>query len=167
MTTKQNLTFIPQTIASPNLPTPTQEYKFSNQNDLTKVLRLFFEQVTNAVNYSLSFVSISPSYTIFPYNSSGMTYQQDSFNRINASGNVIIGLPYGTRDGGQISVWVCNISSGNITVTLASSIVIPASCSFFSNGVTIASGKKARLLLQYDAIHNGGQWEIVNFINGY
>ena len=89
----------------------------------------------------------------------------DIIYRVILTGNLTINLPTGPQDGDRVKLWLT--ASGAIrTVSLNSSIIIPTS-SVLTFPVTIANGKKARLTLEYDATLNGGQWEVVTFVNGY
>ncbi len=81
------------------------------------------------------------------------------------TGNVTIALPTNPSDGASINLWL-TASGANRTVTLNAGIVIPIS-SVYTSPITITSGKKARYKLQYDSTLNGGQWELVSFVNGY
>jgi hypothetical protein len=85
--------------------------------------------------------------------------------RILATGNLTLAPPTGKIDGAECTVWIT--ASGRArTVALGSSIVVPTSTSF-SFPVTIPGGKKARFVLQYDAVLNGGQWELAGFASGF
>lgn len=68
-------------------------------------------------------------------------------------------------DGDRIRLWLV-ASGADRVVTLNAGIKIPGS-SVFTSPVTISSGQKAKLLLEYDASLNGGQWELTSFINGF
>lgn len=85
--------------------------------------------------------------------------------RILATGDITFAKPTGTVDGANIEIWV-TASGADRNISFLSDIVVPTS-STFTSPKTIASGKKAKILLQYDATLNGGQWEITSFINGY
>ncbi len=85
--------------------------------------------------------------------------------RILATGNLTLAAPTGKIDGAECTVWIT--ASGRArTVALDSSIVMPTSSSV-SFPVTIPGGKKARFVLQYDAVLNGGQWELAGFTSGF
>jgi hypothetical protein len=53
-------------------------------------------------------------------------------------------------------------SGANMTVTLNSSIVVPTGSVLYTAPLTytIASGKKVKIGLRYDATLNSGQWEV-------
>jgi hypothetical protein len=81
------------------------------------------------------------------------------------TGDVTIAMPTNPTDGTSINLWL-TASSANRNVTLNAGIKIPTS-SVYTSPITIASGKKARYKLQYDSVLNGGQWELISFVNGY
>ncbi len=85
--------------------------------------------------------------------------------RVALTGNLVLAVPSSNADGARLRFWL-NASDGSYTLSLAAGIVVPASSSFASP-VTIAAGHKARVTLEYDAVQNGGQWELVSFVNGY
>jgi hypothetical protein len=85
--------------------------------------------------------------------------------RIVATGSVLLNKPSSTLDGSNVEIWLTSLG-GAYNVALTGSIVVPVSSSFTSPQ-TIPSGKKAKILLQYDAVLNGGQWELTTFISGY
>jgi hypothetical protein len=92
------------------------------------------------------------------------TASQELFRCI-LTGAVTIGSPTAPTDGARIGFW---LSASGITcnVGVTGSIVIPTSSSF-SSPYALAIGKKVKLLLEYDAVKNGGQWELTSFIPGY
>jgi hypothetical protein len=89
----------------------------------------------------------------------------NAFYRYTITGNMTLAEPSFGQDGHRIKLWVV-ASGADRVLTLNSLIKIPSS-SAFTSPVTILSGKKAKLLLEYDASLNGGQWELTSFINGY
>jgi hypothetical protein len=103
--------------------------------------------------------SITYAATITPASGANVTY------RVIMTGNLAINLPTGASDGDRIKLWL-TASGGAWTVTPNASYVIPTS-SVLTFPVTVASGKKAKLLFEYDGTLNGGQWEVTSFINGY
>jgi len=69
-------------------------------------------------------------------------------------------------DGSNVEWWVTNSSGTASSIAINSNFVIPTSSSF-SSPYSLAGGKKAKFLLQYDAIKNSGQWELTSFVPGY
>ena len=97
--------------------------------------------------------------TIAPVSAADVTY------RCVLTGAVTIGAPSGPTDGDSVVLWL-TASAGDRAATLGVGIVVPTS-SAFSGPLTITSGTKAKLLLEYDASLNGGQWELTDWSNGY
>ena len=89
----------------------------------------------------------------------------DIIYRVILTGNLTINLPTGPQDGDRIKFWLV-ASGADRAVNLNTAIKIPTS-SVLTFPVTITSGKKARLMLEYDATLNGGQWEVVTYVMGY
>lgn len=85
--------------------------------------------------------------------------------RIIATGNLTINVPSSQNDDVELQYWVTS-SGGAYTLSLASGIVIPSSSSFTSP-YTMTSGKKVKVMLQYDGTLNGGQWELTSLIGNY
>ena len=88
-----------------------------------------------------------------------------SLKRIIATGDLTIAVPTGGTDGANLELWI-TASGADRSLSLNAGIKVPTS-SVFTSPQTISSGKKAKLLLQYDATLNGGQWELTSFVNGY
>ena len=103
--------------------------------------------------------TIAYAATIAPVSKSNATY------RIILTGNLTLNLPTGGADGDRVKLWL-TASGADRVLTLNAGYKIPAS-SVFASPVIIPSGKKAKLLLEYDGTQNGGQWELTSFINGY
>jgi hypothetical protein len=76
-----------------------------------------------------------------------------------------LGIPSSHADGVQLRLWL-TASGASRNLSLAPGIVIPTSSSL-TFPVVISAGKKCRLVLEYDAVQNGGQWEVLSFVNGY
>jgi hypothetical protein len=87
-----------------------------------------------------------------------------SRNRIAATGNITLAQPSSPSDGMQTRYWIT--PSGAYTISMGTGIVIPTA-SAFSNPFTMTSGRKVKVMLEYDGTLNGGQWELTSFINGY
>lgn len=123
---------------------------------------LTISPTTGAVVASLKRTPVSVTYasTITPTISGALSIQ-----RIIATGDLTINIPTGGTDGANLELWI-TASGGDRQLTLKAGIKIPTS-SVFTSPQTISSGKKAKLLLQYDATLNGGQWELTSFVNGY
>ena len=85
--------------------------------------------------------------------------------RIIATGNITIAVPTSGADGAQLVYWVTS-SGGSYTLTLATGIVIPTS-SAYTNPYTMTSGKKVKVMLEYDGTLNGGQWELTSLVGNY
>jgi len=81
------------------------------------------------------------------------------------TGNTTIAAPTSPVDGARLTFWL-TASGADRTVNLNAAIKIPSS-SVLTFPVTITSGKKARLTLEYDGTLNGGQWEVVTYVMGY
>ena len=105
-------------------------------------------------------ITVTYSSTITPTISGALSIQ-----RIIATGDLTINIPTGGTDGANLELWI-TASGADRQLTLNAGIKIPTS-SVFTSPQVISSGKKAKLLLQYDATLNGGQWELTSFINGY
>jgi len=90
---------------------------------------------------------------------------QNTHSRIIATGDVILAPPSSPADGVQLNIWV-TASGGARNLTLDAAIVVPTSSTFISPAI-IASGKKSKVILEYDATINGGQWELVNYLDGF
>jgi hypothetical protein len=84
--------------------------------------------------------------------------------RCTLTGNVTIAAPLNPTDGDRVKFWL--LASGGAWTLSLSGIVIPTTSSFTS-GVALTTGKKAKVMLEYDASLNGGQWELTSFINGF
>lgn len=85
--------------------------------------------------------------------------------RCTLAGDVTVAIPSSQADGAQLRLWF-TASGASRSLGLAAGFVVPSS-SALSFPVSIAAGAKARLLLEYDAVQNGGQWEVASFVNGY
>ena len=103
--------------------------------------------------------TIAYAATINPPSGDGLVY------RCVLGGPLTIGLPPASVDADRVKLWLI-AAAANYTVSLHPNIVLPASSSL-TFPVTINTGKKAKLLMEYDASLNGGQWELTSFINGY
>lgn len=120
--------------------------------------------------YATTAKSSSPS-TINPYVtvtfSSTLTVagSADLNYRCSLTGDVTIATPTSPADGAEVKFWL-TASGGARNITFAGGIVVPTSSSFTSP-FNLASGKKAKAMLQYDSVLNGGQWELTSFIPGY
>lgn len=122
-----------------------------------------------AWNATHTLVSVAPttitavSGTVTPASGPDVLY------RCTMTGNVILALPTGGSDGDRMRLWF-TASGTSYTLTFNGNIVFPTS-SALSNSVgtpyvaTISSNKKAKVLLEYDAVK--AQWELTSFINGY
>lgn len=105
-------------------------------------------------------VSITYAATITPVaNSSPSLY------RCILTGAVTVNPPAGGADGNVVILWL-TASGGARNISFAGAIVVPTSSSFTSP-YSLTSGKKAKILLQYDATLNGGQWELTSFVPGF
>ena len=81
------------------------------------------------------------------------------------TGNVTIALPTSPSDGDKVRFWL-TASGADRVVALNAAIKIPASSSLISAfPVTILSGEKAKLMLEYDATR--AKWELTSFINRF
>ena len=103
--------------------------------------------------------TIAYAATIAPASAGDVTY------RVILTGPLTLNLPTSGADGDRVKLWL-TASGADRVLTLNASYKIPSS-SILVSPVTITSGKKAKLLLEYDATLNGGQWEVTSFINGY
>lgn len=81
------------------------------------------------------------------------------------TGDMTLNDPSSPQDGDRVVFWL-TASGSDRDIDLDSSIIIPTS-SALTFPVTITSGKKARLVIEYDSTLNGGQWEVISFVNGY
>ncbi len=87
--------------------------------------------------------------------------------RVSMTSDYELPLPTGEySDGKRIEYWITNTDSTAHNLSLNGAIVLPTT-STMSWPATIESGKKAKLLLEYDSVLNGGQWELTTLINGY
>lgn len=116
-------------------------------------------QASGGSTPSTAFTTLTYASTLTIDSSSGSNF------RCALTGDVTIALPTNPTDGASINLWL-TASGANRNVTLDAGIVIPTS-SVYTNPITIANGKKARYKLQYDSVLNGGQWELISFVNGY
>lgn len=85
--------------------------------------------------------------------------------RLIMTGNVTINTPSSPQDGDRVKIWA-TASGANRTISLGAGFVIPSS-SVLTFPVTVNSGKKVKILFEYDATLNGGQWEVTSFVNGF
>lgn len=92
-------------------------------------------------------------------------YQHAQTIRWSLTANTILASPTNPTDGKKLELWFTS-SGTDATITFDTGIVIPTDSSF-AGALTIANGKKAKILLEYDGILNGGQWELSTLINGY
>lgn len=116
-------------------------------------------QASGGSTPSMAFTTLTYASTLTIDSSSGSNF------RCSLTGDVTIALPTNPTDGASINLWL-TASGANRNVTLNAGIVIPTS-SVYTSPITITSGKKARYKLQYDSVLNGGQWELISFVNGY
>lgn len=93
-------------------------------------------------------------------------YNNNLTYRCLVTGNIMIEPPSGAIDGARVKFWL--IASGNGTAWNLSmtGIKIPSS-SAITWPQAITSGTKTKVLLEYDSILNGGQWELTSFIQGF
>ena len=115
---------------------------------------------TAANNASINTTPNTVSYTA----NLALTSANNITYRCIISGNVNILSISSPHDGDRVRVWLT--ANANANVSIANTFVIPTSSTFTSPQV-ILSGKKAKLLFEYDAVKSGGQWELTSFINGY
>ena len=91
----------------------------------------------------------------------------NAFYRNTFTGSITIGVPTGATDGDRVRLWLtAGATTSTSTITLSGSIKIPSS-SGTTFPVSVNSGTKVKVLLEYDGILNGGQWELTALINGY
>ena len=105
-------------------------------------------------------ITITYALTITPVGSASVSVQ-----RCLLTGDVTINAPSSPADGNNVELWL-TASGGARNISFQASIVVP-SASSFSSPYNLSSGKKAKALLQYDAVQNGGQWELTSWIPGY
>ena len=106
---------------------------------------------------------IAPAYSTTAY-AATITPVANTQVRIIATGNIALALPTGGVDGARVKLWI-TASGSNVVVTLNASYVIPTDSTLTATLPTIVNGKKARLIVEYDATRS--KWEVIGFINGY
>jgi hypothetical protein len=91
---------------------------------------------------------------------------QKTNNRVALVGNMTIAPPSGNSDGALVYLWLTANGGGPYNVTLDPAIIVPSTSSFTSPQA-VGANVKVCFVFQYDAIRNGGQWELHQFIMGY
>jgi hypothetical protein len=148
-------------VAPPSLPVPPATYTLGFQNVLNSVVQQFGVRTANALN---SLLTATTPQTL-PY-SAVFTFPSDisATYRVNMSGNMTVNPSQTANDGDTIVLWLY-AGGSNRTVTLGN-IIIPDTITS-ANSLIIMSGKKAVYTMRYDAVLNGGQWELTAYQNGY
>jgi hypothetical protein len=85
--------------------------------------------------------------------------------RIQATGDLFLNTPTGTKDGSNIEAWLYSSNPTGISMSLSPSIVIPSNSSFTSPYVISGSNAKVKVLLQYDGLKT--QWELTSLIGRF
>lgn len=116
-------------------------------------------QITNGQPLTWAPTTVSYASTIT------LTGSTSAFYRTTLTGNANVAIPSGSSDGAKLYWWV-NASGGNYTLTLNAYFKIPISSSLTS-ALVIANGSKSKILFEYDASQNGGQWELTSYISGF
>lgn len=149
-------------LAPPVLPIPPDDYTPIFQSIVNSAIQQFGARTANAVNQTLNASTPQPlayGSVLTPVSGISVTY------RVNLSGDTTVKPPSAPEDGDEVNLWL-TAGNGSRTVTLDSSIVVPTTITG-ATPLTIAASKKAVYTLRYDGTLNNGQWELVNFQNGY
>lgn len=152
-------------LAPLSIPVAPATYTVVFQNIINSILQQFSARVITAVNYFLdqSTPQVLPYDAVLSFPSAALvTY------RVNLTGNIKLTPPQTADDGDTVVLW---LYAGNAlrTVTIGTkssgtpSIIVPTGIT----PTTIAANKKAVYTLRYDAVLNGGQWELAAYQNGY
>jgi len=120
-------------------------------------------KLAEVASYNMNPPSLACTTTTY---ASNITLVRNTNIRINATANLTLFQPSVGQDCDMVRVWVTNNALSSIVLTLALPIKIPAGAQF-TGTTTILPGVKARIGIQYDSVLNGGQWELINFTNGY
>ena len=149
-----------RSIAPPVLPLPPSDYSLTFQNLLNSALQQYCLRASNAVNSLIT--SSTPQALAY---SSVLTFTPAALvtYRVNLTGNVQVNPPQDASDGDTVILWV---SAGNAarTVSFGANLITPSTITV---SATITANKKAVYTLRYDAVLNGGQWELTAYQNGY
>ena len=119
-------------------------------------------KLAEVASYNMNPPSLACTTTAY---SSSITLNRNTNVRILATSDLTLNQPGSGSDCEMVRVWVTNVSGNTINLS-TNNIKIPAS-SQFTGTSTILSGVKVRIGIQYDNFKGGGQWELVNFTNGY
>jgi len=132
----------------------------------------------NAISASWASSSLSSSYAItssYDLNSSrlpiSLSYSSTmslantndvNIYRIQATGDLFLDTPTGTKDGSNIEVWVYGT---NISMSINPSFKVPTNSSYTNPYIISGSNAKVKVLLQYDGFKT--QWELTSLIGNY
>ena len=144
-----------------NLNTQEMDTAFEDE-PATKDAMLEIEWTEGAIVTSSNTLPATIQNDVIRGNEAAATVANGVVQRINISGDYVLSAPAPGGDGQRIEYWITNTDTADHTLATDSAIVKPTSSSF--TGATIAAGKKAKLMIEYDTNHG---WELTAFINGY